>query len=291
MNQPIRNFLCLVAFAAFAFGQSPISSTTLSTSQTSSTTVACLASATNVVTPSLSGAQAGGSILLINREAEVVQSATLSSTCFNVKRGQYPNSYGNGAVAHGSSAKVWILQPVVSSGDTSRPVTAAQFLSNRPYDENQQFMTPPLSGVVAFGTVTDVAGKTWFDALDVQFNSIATGACIANGSTVTTDKWIVALYDHAGNLMANSALAGTTTAGVSTFQCIAFTSPIAVFGPDQYFLALQGNGTTDTFKAYGTGGAMTSYPTGSVTGTFATLPTLTVTSTFTASVGPVMTLY
>jgi hypothetical protein len=152
-------------------------------------------------------------------------------------------------------------------------------------------MTPPLADV-AKGTITDVNGKIWYSSLQVASNFIATGACILNGSTVATDKWILAIYDSTGTLLTSTALAGTTTANASKYQCIAFNAPIGVTGPAQYFIALQGNGTTDTFQAYAANGAPSSYPTGSQTGTFGTLAAITsIPTTFTAAVGPVMTLY
>lgn len=295
MNRTIKIAL-LSALAAFvALAQSPLSNTTLSGALTASTTQVCVASATNINAPSLGAASPTGSILLVEGEAMSVTSAGVSTTCFNVRRGMYGAGQIGGAAAHASGAKVWVLGRTVSTGDTSRPTTATAFLSNRGYNYAGiiSASTPPLAGQVSAGTITDVAGKLWFSAMEVDFNTIATGACILNGSTVGTDKWIVALYDNTGALVANSATAGTLTANASAYQCIAFTSPVAVIGPGQYFLVLQGNGTTDTFKAYGAHGAPDSYPTGTVTGgTFGTVPaTIAITTTFTASVGPMMSLY
>ncbi len=75
-----------------------------------------------------------------------------------------------------------------------------------------------------------------------------TGACVLNGATVGTDKWIFALYDSSGALLANTAIAGVTTATASKYQCIAFTATVQVAGPMSYYIAVQGNGTTDTFS-------------------------------------------
>jgi hypothetical protein len=151
-------------------------------------------------------------------------------------------------------------------------------------------LSPP--NPIATASVTDVAGTIWFSQLNIPYNATLTGACVLNGATVGTDKWIVALYDQAGNLLANSALAGTTTATASKYQCIAFTATVSVTGPSGYYVALQGNGTTDNFQAYAANSAPTNYGTQSQTGTFGTLPAMTTpTVTFTASKGPLMMVY
>ena len=282
--------LLFVIAAVLASAQSPLSSTTLSGGITAYSTVVCLASATNVTLPSLTSGTLG-SILVTDAEAMQVQAAGPISTCFRVKRGLYANSASNAAAAHSSGAKVWVTGATVSTGDTSRPISTSAFLTQRPYHPFEILATPSLFGV-STTAVTDVAGKIWYGAVEADFSAFATGACILNGATVGTDKWIVALYDATGNLLANSALAGTTTAGASQYQCLAFTSPVALVGPAQYFLALQGNSTNDTFQSYGTGAAPTSYPTGTKTGgTFGVLPSLTVTTTYTAGAGPLMALY
>lgn len=157
-----------------------------------------------------------------------------------------------------------------------------------PYTSFATFPAPPATTATS---VTDVAGTIWTSQLAVPFNGTLTGACVLNGATVGTDKWIVALYDSTGALVANSALAGTTTAGVSIMQCLPFVSTLAVYGPGTYYLALQGNGTTDNFKAYAAGMAPTNYGTNSQTGVFGTLAAVTPSITFTAGKGPIGSVY
>jgi hypothetical protein len=161
-------------------------------------------------------------------------------------------------------------------------------LQTQPFTAFSTFVPPT---AISNASVTDVAGKIWFSQLNIGNDATLTGACVLNGATVATDKWIFALYDSSGALIANTATAGTTTATASKYQCINFTSTVRVVGPQTYFIALQGNGTTDTFQAYATAGAPTNYGTGSQTGTFGTLAAITPTTTFTASVGPVMLVY
>jgi hypothetical protein len=161
-------------------------------------------------------------------------------------------------------------------------------LQTEPYTAWGTFTAPY---ALATSAVTDVAGKIWFSQLYVGNNATLTGACILNGATVGTDKWILGLYDSSGALIANTNLSGTTTSGTSTHQCIAFTATVRVVGPQTYYIAVQGNGTTDKFQAYAAGAAPTNYGTGSQTGTFGTLASITPTTSFTAANGPLMLVY
>jgi hypothetical protein len=289
----IKNFIQILGLATLAMvarGQIVSGSTTLSGAVPSTQTFVCVASATNINTPSLAGGSAG-SILLVNKEAMTVLSAGISSTCFNVQRASFASMYGGGAESHVNGEKVWVLQPVSTTSDPSRPITANEFLANRQYQPLIDAATPSISNPIATGAETDVAGKTWFTAIVVKHNSIATGACLLNGATTGTDKWILGVWDAHGNLLANTAVAGTTTGTASKNQCIAFVTPVALFD-GQYFIGVQGNGTTDTFQAYLTGSIGTSWPTGVQTGTFGTLPNpLTITTTFTTAQGPIMYFY
>jgi len=263
-----------------------IGSTTLSGALTSSTTLISLASGTGVLTPSLSGANVG-SILVVDQEVMQVTSAGSLTTLFNVKRGVL----GTAAVPHATSAKVWVTDANIQTGDPSRPITSDMFFGGRAaYESVPTGFTPPLNGV-ATASVADIAGQIWYTALNSGKNAIVTGIAILNGSTVTTDKWIVAIWNTAGVLIATSALAGVTTAGVSIYQSIPFINPVAL--PTGLYLAgLQGNGTTDHFQAYATGGLPSTWPTGIQAGTFGTVPNITTpATTFTAAVGPVMALY
>ena len=112
-----------------------------------------------------------------------------------------------------------------------------------------------------------------------------------NGATVGTDKVIYILYDASGVAIANTAIAGTTTATASKYQCANFVTAVSVQGPSTYFIAVQPNGTTDNFQTYAANGAPTNYGTNSQTGTFATLANITPTVTFSANKGPLMMLY
>lgn len=138
--------------------------------------------------------------------------------------------------------------------------------------------------------VAQTAGTFNLVDIYVPYWNTWTGIGVLNGTTVGTDKYLVALYGTNGALLANSAVAGTTTAGASVFQNVAFTSTINL-APGRYVLGVQLNGTTDTVRhILAANGSVPS--TGTLAGTFGTVPsTITVPSTFTTAVGPIAQLY
>lgn len=296
----IALMLALV-LACTAFAQIPIVTTTLSSAMLVTDRVAFLTSGTSVVVPALAGTGGVlGSILVIDNEAMQVMSAGPTSTSFIVKRGIYPNLAGAGntlsrsgtlGLAHGKGAKVYVLGPTTSTGDPSRPVATANFLSQKPYQPGSFLTTPSVNGV-ATTSVTDVSGTFFISSIEVDYNMISTGACWLNGATVTTDKHIIYLWDATGTLLANSALAGVADATfASIYECTTWTTPVGVFGPAQYFVGVQANGTTDNVQMYITGGVSSNYPTTSQAGTFGTTANITtIPTTFTTAVGPLMWL-
>jgi hypothetical protein len=323
----------LLVFCASA--QLATTSTTLASAVVSNTTTQwCVASATGINLPSLSGGTAA-SYLFVDKEAVVVTSQGSSSTCFNVKRGQLGTSSN---YSHSVNSTVWVGSPATGTGDSSRPFTGGAFTTNMPSGTcvaSAQYTLPiivtgSISGVgtgdvytcvggywtrgdtqvgpypftsfttlsnpgnlVAATSVSDVNGKEWFSGIYIPANATLTGACWLNGATVGTDKRMAFLADLSGAIIATSATAGVTTASASTYQCVAFTSTISVYGPGRYYVGIMtGTGATDNFLAYATGGAPTNYPTGVVTGgTFGTVTAITPNSTFTTAVGPLMMVY
>jgi hypothetical protein len=289
MLKKIIRLFGLAAIAGPVFAQSPLSSTTLNGALTSYTTQVCLASATNVVVPSLASGTVG-SILLVDNEAMQILAQGTTSTCFSVKRGAFASNQVSAAAPHGNGQKVWVMGATINAGDPSRPVSTTEFLSALPYQPFEAVATPSLYGV-ALASKTAAAGTIYYGAIEVDENTLASGACLLNAATQAGNV-IYALYDNTGTLLANTTLSGTAASGASQYQCIAFTSPIALLGPKEYFIAVQNSAATNTFDVYTTGAAQTSYPTGSVAGVFGTLTNFTsVPTTFTASVGPAMTLY
>jgi hypothetical protein len=135
-----------------------------------------------------------------------------------------------------------------------------------------------------------VAGTEYYVALYLESNFTLTGAQFLVGGTAGTDKWIAALYNNSGILVANSTTGGQTVASLpNTMVSFPFTTTYAAPGPGYYYLAVQSNGTTAKVQTYTTPGAI--FRANSVTGTFGSLPSLTATTGYANNVGPVSCVY
>jgi hypothetical protein len=152
-------------------------------------------------------------------------------------------------------------------------------------------LNPPFN-LVAPAAVTDTVAQ-YSSQIYIPYNTTLTGACLLNGATVTTDKHLVYLANAAGTIIATSALAGVADTGnASSYQCQAFIAPVAVFGPQTYWVGTQPNGTTDNFYTYTAKGAPTNYGTLLTTSAvFGTVVNIVPTTTFTTAVGPLMMVY
>ena len=154
--------------------------------------------------------------------------------------------------------------------------------------------------LASIGTNTADAIQLWVTDIFVPCNRLITTVGVLQGGTATTDNILVAIYDPAGNLIASSALAGKLLATANIFIELAIVldgagkaiTGLQLYGPSQYYIAVQGNGTT--------AGAIQTIPApyldvcaGSVAaGTFGTLPAkITVPTTFTAAKAPIIYLY
>jgi hypothetical protein len=185
------------------------------------------------------------------------------------------------------------LQVVTQGGNEAIAKTTGQGATT--YDQGPRFWpcfsmgSAALTGYETAG-VAPVAGTLNLTEIHVPYWQTWTGASVLNGTTVGTDNFIVALYGSDGTLIANSALAGTLSAGASVFQNIAFTAPV-VLAPGRYFIGVQSDGTTATLRhilaANGFGGS-----TSATAGTFGTLPDpATAPTTFTTALGVICALY
>jgi hypothetical protein len=135
-----------------------------------------------------------------------------------------------------------------------------------------------------------VAGTLNISEIYVPYWNTWKGLAVLNGTVVGTDNMLVALYGSNGTLLANSAVAGTLSAGASTFQNRDFLTPVTL-APGRYWCAVQSNGTTATSNKFVSANGVNVLTT-SVTGTFGTVPaTITVPTTFTTAVGCVCQLY
>jgi len=139
-------------------------------------------------------------------------------------------------------------------------------------------------------TGTDTAGvatQIWVGELRIGSNTLLTGLSYLIGSVGGTDKAIAILYDSAGNVLANSALAGTTVGTTATMQRLPFVTAYAA-GPGLYYVGISTNGTTAKLRTQAFGDTNAGVITGQ---TFGTLAAITPPSTFTASQAPVVMTY
>lgn len=151
--------------------------------------------------------------------------------------------------------------------------------------------------LASIGANTTDAIQLWLTEVFVPCNRFATKIGILQGGTAGTDSIIGVIYDSAGALVGSSALAGLAlNSSANTFLELTITlngagaavGGVDLFGPGQYFVGFQGNGTA--------AGAIQTYAAphlmpcnSAVAGSFATLPaSITVPTAFVASKGPVV---
>lgn len=142
------------------------------------------------------------------------------------------------------------------------------------------------------GTSTaGVATTLFLSQIQVTAGATLTGIAVNNAGTVGTNKYIVALFDYKGNVLATSALAGVLTAGASGYQKVPFTTTAIVRGASSYWIGVYINGTTDNFYTLPASKAPGGLA-GTVTGqTFGTVVAITPPTTFTAGAGPIAYTY
>lgn len=146
---------------------------------------------------------------------------------------------------------------------------------------------PPAAATTGTDTAA-INGTVFISSVVIPANSTLTGISYLLGSVGGTDKVAVALFDSAGNVVANSALDSSVTAGTTaTFQRVPFTATYASKGPGLFFIGVMFNGSTAKLRTT----AMAVHPTTSVSQTFNTLVAITPPTTFTASVGPIASTY
>jgi hypothetical protein len=148
-----------------------------------------------------------------------------------------------------------------------------------------------LTALETNGTAPSANTQIYCTELDLPFSLYVQGLAVLNGTTVGTDKHWVILYDAAGAVLANSATAGATTSGASTYQKFNLVSPYFAVGPARYFACMGTNGTTDTIRHAATG-TNDNILGGAVTGqVFGTAAAITVPSTFTTVKAPYFMAY
>lgn len=156
--------------------------------------------------------------------------------------------------------------------------------------KNYSFMWRP--NTLTSGTsTTPAATSVYLTQILIGGNASLTGVKVLNGATVGTNKYVVALFDSAGVKVANSALAGVTTAGANVYQALPFTAAATVKGPGVYWIGLYVNGTTDRFQSIPAVGEIGGYAGSVGAQTFGTVATITPPTSFTADLGPIAFTY
>lgn len=128
---------------------------------------------------------------------------------------------------------------------------------------------------------------TYFAEVFVPANITVTGVRVLMGTAAGNGNMSVALANSSGTVVASSAT--TTTSGTSTtYTQVAFSTTYAAVGPATYWILLQGGNTSDKVRMQAAG----PFATGSKTSqTYGTFTSITPTTSFTASVGPIASLY
>lgn len=136
-----------------------------------------------------------------------------------------------------------------------------------------------------------VASQQWVGAVFIPTNMTVTGISYLVGTTGGTDKAIAALYDSAGNLLANSTTtgSGTTVGTAATMQALAFTSAYNAKGPGLYYMSIQTNGNAAFLRTVPVGVGFCS-KTNTATSA-APMATIVVPTSFTADAAVVASLY
>jgi hypothetical protein len=132
-----------------------------------------------------------------------------------------------------------------------------------------------------------VSGQLWVTDIWVPHAKLITTIGFLQGATATTDNFLAAIYDSTGALLGNSATAGVTLSGANTFAERTLLSSVQLYGPAQYWIALQGNGATAGAIRTIAASTFVDVLTTVIAGVFGTVPaTITLPTTFTAGNGP-----
>lgn len=172
-------------------------------------------------------------------------------------------------------------------------VFPSEFPSDHPdksFSTWTRYHTAPIT-VGTIGTDTQASATVvYLSQLYIGRGATLTGIGANAGGTVGTNKFIYALFDKLGAVVATTALAGVTTSGANAFQDIDFTAPVTV-SPGVYWIGLYMNGTTDRFRSKSTIMKISGLAGSVSTQTFGTVAAITPPTTFTADLGPIAYTY
>ena len=205
------------AFATTYGGQNDTTQTTLSAAvaATGSVTQLCVASATNINTPT---ATRNGTYLGVDQEAFQVTGAGSSATCFQVKGGQL----GTARAGHASGANVWVGNTATGTGDSSRPYSGGAIVASAPSGActaSAQYSLP----VVVYGAnslMNTANGQAWICGANGRWGKlksfwVAPTNCTFSPTTLTTTN----TYTYIG-VSTLFALNGTTNAATGTLTLV-----------------------------------------------------------------------
>lgn len=319
MKKLIKLIALTFLLALPSFGQTILTNTTLAASiADSKVTFLSITSATGINAPSTSD-RTKETYLFVDHEAMDVSS--VNGTVIGVIRG----FAGTKAAAHANAAVVFVVPAYLSTnfgftpqgsctranelalprivwtavepfydclggqwtkGNSDQTTTLANNLLRLP-DPGASALT----GLETAGTAPSAATEIYCTELDLPYSILLTGIASLNGTTVGTDKHWVILYDTSGKVLANSATAGATTSGASTYQKFNFVNKYYAVGPARYFGCVGTNGTTDTIR-HAITAVNDNVLGGAVTGqTFGTAAAVTVPTTFTTAKVPYLAVF
>jgi len=297
---------------------SAVGNTTSSALTTGNLGLVVVASATGISGPAantgdVAGLATSNAQTYLFIDGELMQVKSVSGTTIGVIRGVGPTA----ASSHASGAVVFVIPSAVVGGDNTRQLSVPKgscTRTNQPYLPNINFASgiisdclggqwvngdamqttratfyrlesPTIGGVANTGLLgtnsTSIAAELYCTEVRLPYNRLLVGYAPHIATTGGTDKWLVALYDSAGNLVANSAVAGATVGSAYAWQATAFSSAYYAVGPAQYFACLMSNGTTATIDTVtaGTNDNLLTFKSASA-GTFGTLPNFTAPTAF-----------
>lgn len=148
-------------------------------------------------------------------------------------------------------------------------------------------------GTTGGGLDTAMTASNRYTSIYIPGDVLITNIEYKVGGTVGTNKAVAVLYDESGTPLASSAVAGTVTAGASTFNVLALTAPYMAQGPGLFFVGIIFDGATDTYAAVDDkvhAGIFAGTSTqAALPASFAAIPALTISATrFTAAKAPVV---
>lgn len=230
--------LAIVLFAEPTKGYSQGCTVSSSSTTAGTATTSCFVKKGNAITYGLTGTWVGQMDLQLSQDGgsswRTIGSFTANSAGVTSKADTLTDSRIRFYVA------AWTSGSIVY---TLTDVTATQGRIRYPTVDIGQTAYSSL-GISIVASTTSAGVSDLFVAAEMN----STGGGILVGATGGTDKFIYGLYNSAGQLVANTDLAGVTaSATTNAFQEIPWTVP-TVLPAGRYLLLVQVNGTTATFR-------------------------------------------